>query len=58
VAPGETGRQPWNRDFKEQLHLGSKRASGWIYRKALVLKIVKRMAGSSVMMRKMRDWTM
>jgi hypothetical protein len=30
-----------NRDFKEQLHLGSKRTSGRIYRKALVLEIVK-----------------
>jgi hypothetical protein len=37
-----------NRDFKEQLPLGSERTSGGIYRKALVLEIVKRIAGSSV----------
>jgi hypothetical protein len=32
--------------------------SGGIYMKALVLRIVKRTAGYSVRMRKMRDWTL
>jgi hypothetical protein len=37
-----------NQDFKEQLHLGSKRSFGGVYRKALVLEIVKRIARSSI----------
>jgi hypothetical protein len=59
-ASGETGRQPWhrNRDLRQQLHLGRKRTSGGIYRKALVLEIVKRIAGSSIRIWKMRDWTL
>jgi hypothetical protein len=47
-----------NRDFKEQLRLGNERTSGGIYRKALVLKIVKRTAGSSVRKQKMSDRTL
>jgi hypothetical protein len=46
-----------DRHFKEQLRLGSERISGGIYRKALVLEIVKRIARSSVTIIKMRDWT-
>jgi hypothetical protein len=30
-----------DQDFKEQLHLGSKRASSRIFRKALVLEIMR-----------------
>jgi hypothetical protein len=35
-----------NRDFREQLHFGGKRTSDRIYRKAVILDIVKRIAGS------------
>jgi hypothetical protein len=47
-----------NRDFKEQLRLGSYRTSGGICKKALVLEIVKRISGYSVTIRKMMDWTL
>jgi hypothetical protein len=47
-----------NRDFKEQLCPGRERISGGIYSNALVLETVKRVAGSSVRIRKMRDWTL
>jgi hypothetical protein len=45
-----------NRNFKEQLRLGSERTSGGIYRKVHVLEIVQRIAGSSFRIRRMRDW--
>jgi hypothetical protein len=47
-----------NRGFKEQLHLGSKKVSGRIFRKMIRLGITKQIARSSVRMRKMRDWTL
>jgi hypothetical protein len=47
-----------NRDFQDQLHRGSERTSSGIYRKAFRLEIVKRIAGSSVRLQRMRDWTL
>jgi hypothetical protein len=43
-----------NRSLMEQLRLGSEATSGGLYRKALLLRIVKGIAGSSVRIRKMR----
>jgi hypothetical protein len=42
-----------NRNPKEQLHLGSGRTSRGIYRKALLLEIMKQIDASSVRMQKM-----
>jgi hypothetical protein len=47
-----------NRDFKEQLHLGSERTSSGIYTKTSGLDITKRTAGSSVRLQRMGDWTL
>jgi hypothetical protein len=46
-----------NQDFKEQLCLASKRTSGRIYRKALELEVMKRIA-RSLRIKKMSDWTL
>jgi hypothetical protein len=45
-------------DLKEQLRLGSERTSGGIFRKALVLEIVKRRVEPSVRIRKMNVRTL
>jgi hypothetical protein len=47
-----------NRDFNEQLRVGSERTSNGIYRKTSGLEIAKRIAGSSVRLRRMRNWTL
>jgi hypothetical protein len=47
-----------NRDLKEQLRLGSERTCGRIFRKALVLEIVKRRVEPSVRIRKMNVRTL
>jgi hypothetical protein len=57
-AHPECDRGIRNRDFKEQLRLGSKRTSARIYRKAFVLEIVKRAVRISSGLRKVRDWTL
>jgi hypothetical protein len=46
LQEGITGAR--NRDFREQLRLGSERTSSGIYRKTFVLEIAKRIAGFSV----------
>jgi hypothetical protein len=50
------GIRNWH--FNEQLHLGSKRISGGIYTKALMLEIVKQAVGISSRLQKVRDWTL
>jgi hypothetical protein len=47
-----------NRDAKEQLRLRSERTSGGIFGKTFGLEVAKRAARSSVMMRKITDWTL
>jgi hypothetical protein len=46
------------RDLKEWPRLGSEKTSGGIYRKALRVEIMQRIAGSFVRIRKVRDWTL
>jgi hypothetical protein len=47
-----------NRDFKEQLRLGNERTTSVIYRKTIMLEIVKRAVRISSRMRKVTDWTL
>jgi hypothetical protein len=47
-----------DRDLKEQLCLGSERTSGRIFRKALMLEIMKRRMEPSVRIRKMNVRTL
>jgi hypothetical protein len=47
-----------NRDFKEQLRLGSERTTSGIYRKTIGLEILTRAVGISSGLRKMMDWTL
>jgi hypothetical protein len=44
--------------LKKQLYLRSERTSGRIFKKTIVLEIVKRIAGSSSRLRKVRGWTL
>jgi hypothetical protein len=57
---GATRKQHWNKDrnLRKRLPLGSKRASGRIYKKALVLEIVKRRVELSVRIQKVSDRTL
>jgi hypothetical protein len=45
-------------DLQKWLRLGSKRTSGRIVWKTIGLEIMKKIAGSSIRIRKMRDWTL
>jgi hypothetical protein len=45
-------------DLKEQLCLGSERTSSRIFRKAVMLEIVKGRVKSSVRFQKMSEWTL
>jgi hypothetical protein len=57
----ETGMQKWSKvpRLKEViLYLRSERASGRIFEKTIVPEIVKRIAGYSVRLRRIRDWTL
>jgi hypothetical protein len=47
-----------DRDLKEQPHLRKERTSVRIFRKAVVLEIMKQKVEPSVRMRKMSDWTL
>jgi hypothetical protein len=47
-----------NGDLKEHLRLGSERTIGGIYRKAIVLEMVKRRVEPSVRIKKMSNWTL
>jgi hypothetical protein len=47
-----------NRDFEEQLRLGSERTSNGRYRRAIRLETVKRAVGISSGLRKIRNWTL
>jgi hypothetical protein len=44
--------------LKKQLYLRSKRTPGSIFGKTIGLEITKRITGSSVGLRKIRDWTL
>jgi hypothetical protein len=47
-----------NRDFKEQLYLGSEWTTTGIYRKTIRLEIVKRVVGIFSRLQKIRTWTL
>jgi hypothetical protein len=53
---GSTGIR--DQGLKKQLHIGSERTSSGICRQTFRLKIGKWIAGSSVRLRKIRDWTL
>jgi hypothetical protein len=46
-----------NRDFEEQLRLGSERTTNESYRKTIGLQIIKRAVWISSVLRKIRNWT-
>jgi hypothetical protein len=47
-----------NRDFEEQLRLGSERTTSGIYKKTIGLEFLKRAVGISSGLRKIRNWTL
>jgi hypothetical protein len=47
-----------DRDFEEKICLESERTSGGIYRETISLQIVKRIAGSSVRLQRIKDLTL